>query len=276
MSKETFDSLGNQKQTNYALNKSLSKKEFIKELLDGILPSPSYFPINAQMNSIKQARSIDQIISSGTKPLSLKDLDREVGQGALILDVRSQKEFSEGHIPNSWFIGIDGGFAPWAGSLIKDLNQKILIICPKKREEEVVKRLARVGFDNTCGYLSGSFETWKRSGRPQEKVLNEEAKNIEDLFGTIEIVDVRKPGEFKSEHLHGAQNHPLDFLSQKVGGLDKNKPYHVHCAGGYRSVIFISILKSKGYHKLIDIKGGYESIRTTSIPKINYFSTSES
>ena len=275
MSKETFDRLGNQKQTNYALKEDLSKKEFIKELLDGILPSPLYFPKNAQMNSTKPTKQIDQIIHSGTKALSLKDLDREVSQGALILDVRSQKEFSEGHIPNSWFIGIDGGFAPWAGSLIEDLNQKILIVCPKNREEEVVKRLARVGFDNTCGYLSGSFDTWRRAGRPQEKVLNEEAKDLVDMFGRVEIVDVRKPGEFKTEHLYGAQNYPLDFLSQKKGGLDKNKPYHVHCAGGYRSVIFISILKSKGYQKLIDIKGGYSALKTTSIPKINYFCTND-
>lgn len=275
MSKETFDSLGNQKKINYALKEGLSKKEFIKELLKDILPSPLYFPKNAQMNSTKENKEINQIISLGTKALSLEELDGEVGQGALILDVRSQKEFSEGHIPNSWFIGIDGSFAPWAGSLIENLNQKILIVCPENREEEVVKRLARVGFDNTCGYLSGSFEAWKREGRPQEKVLNEEAKDLAEQFWDVEIVDVRKPSEFKTEHLKGAKNLPLDFLHQEMGEVDKNKTYHIHCAGGYRSVIFISILKSKGYQRLIDIKGGYNALKTTSIPKTNYFCDSE-
>ncbi len=268
MSKETFDSLGSQKKTNYGLRLDVTKKEFISELLEGILPSPQYFPKNAQMNSLKTNKEIDTIISTGTKALSLKEFDKEVEDGALILDVRSPDEFSDGHIPNSWFIGIDGDFAPWVGNLVEDLKQKIVIVCPKKREEEVVKRLARVGYDNSRGYLLGSFEAWKKSGRKKSKILNKKAKDIEELYGDIEIIDVRKPREFNFEHIKGANSFPLDYLfKKKEENMDKRKTHYIHCAGGYRSVIFISILKTKGYEKLINIKGGYNALKNTSIPK---------
>jgi glyoxylase-like metal-dependent hydrolase (beta-lactamase superfamily II)/rhodanese-related sulfurtransferase len=274
MSKETFDKLGNQKKTNYALRADMTKDEFIKELLEGILPSPQYFPKNAKMNSLKENKEIDVIISTGTKALTLEEFDKEVKGGALILDVRSEKDFSEGHIPNSWFIGIDGAFAPWVGSLIEDLKKKIIIVCPEKREEEVVKRLARVGYDNTRGYLFGSFEAWEKSGRQKATISSEQAKDLEELYGGVEIVDVRKPREFNSEHIKGALSLPLDYLFRNTEeNIDKDKTYHIHCAGGYRSVIFISILKSKGYEKLINVKGGYNALKETTSPKKGSFCT---
>ena len=165
ISKETFDLLGNQKQTNYALNKNLKKEDFIKEVLDGILPAPQYFPKNVKLNKTIINKTVEEIIITGSKPLSIQDFDNEVKKGALILDVRHQKDFVKGFIPGSWFIGIDGGFAPWVGSLIKDINQKIVIVCPEGREEEVVTRLARVGYDNAVGYLKGSFLSWEKTGR---------------------------------------------------------------------------------------------------------------
>ena len=180
ISKETFDLLGNQKETNYALNKNLAKEDFIKEVLDGILPPPQYFPKNVKLNKATINKTVDEIIITGSKPLSIQEFDNEVKNGALILDVRHQKDFVKGFIPGSWFIGIDGGFAPWVGSLIKDINQKIIIVCPKGREEEVVTRLARVGYDNAVGYLKGSFPSWKKTGRKIDTIIQETAKELEE------------------------------------------------------------------------------------------------
>ena len=271
MSKETFDSLGNQKATNYALREDMNKEEFIKELLDDILPIPQYFPKNAVMNKSSENRPFDNIISEGTKALSLEEFDIEVKNGALILDVRHQREFVKGFIPKSWFIGIDGGFAPWVGSLIDDINQKIVIICPEGREEEVVKRLARVGYDHTVGYLKGSFSTWKKANRNIDTIPQEKAEETAtNYFQGINVLDVRKSGEFSAEHVENAQHHPLDEIFDHLEGVDIEKTYHVHCARGYRSVIFISILKSKGYHNFIDVSGGYEALRRTDISKTDF------
>ena len=271
MSKETFDSLGNQKATNYALREDMEKEEFVKEVLEGVLPAPQYFPKNVIMNKSSENKTIDKIISGGTKAMSLEEFDAEVKEGALVLDVRHQNDFVKGHVPGAWFIGIDGSFAPWAGSVINDINQKIAIICPEGREEEAVKRLARVGYDNTVGYLKGSFSTWKKEGREVGVVLQETAAElVEKLSKTQNILDVRKPGEFASEHIENAQNQPLDDVFNSLKDLDSEKRYHVHCAGGYRSVIFISILKSKGYNKLVDVKGGYQALRREDIPKTDF------
>ena len=193
ISKETFDLLGNQKQTNYALNKNLKKEDFIKEVLDGILPAPQYFPKNVKLNKTIINKTVEEIIITGSKPLSIKDFDNEVKKGALILDVRHQKDFVKGFIPGSWFIGIDGGFAPWVGSLIKDINQKIVIVCPEGREEEVVTRLARVGYDNAVGYLKGSFLSWEKTGRKIDTIIQETAEELEEKNKNgINILDVRK------------------------------------------------------------------------------------
>ena len=271
ISKETFDLLGNQKQTNYALNKNLTKEAFIKEVLEGILPPPQYFPENVKLNKASTNKTVEQIIVSGTKPLSITDFDKEVKEGALILDVRHQKEFVKGFIPGSWFIGIDGGFAPWVGSLIKDINQKIVIICPEGREEEVVIRLARVGYDNAVGFLKGSFLSWKKTGRKIDTIIQETATDLEEKNKNgINILDVRKTTEYNTEHIESAENKPLDNLLNHYKEIDQEKKYHIHCAGGYRSVIYISILKSKGYKNLIDVIGGYAAIKRTNIPKTEF------
>tara|TARA_B100000282_G_C31729685_1_gene490288 strand:+ start:46 stop:1452 length:1407 start_codon:yes stop_codon:yes gene_type:complete len=271
ISKETFDLLGNQKEINYALNKNLTKEDFIREVLDGILPPPQYFPKNVKLNKTTINKTLEEIIITGSKPLSIEDFDNEVKNGALILDVRHQKDFVKGFIPGSWFIGIDGGFAPWVGSLIKDINQKIIIVCPEGREEEVVTRLARVGYDNAVGYLKGSFFSWEKTGRKIDTIIQEtaielEAKNKKE----INILDVRKSTEYNVEHIESAKNKPLNDLFNHYKEIDKEKKYHIHCAGGYRSVIYISILKSKGYKNLIDVIGGYAAIKRTNIPKTEF------
>ena len=271
ISKETFDLLGNQKQTNYALNKNLKKEDFIKEVLDGILPPPQYFPKNVRLNKASINKTVEEIIITGSKPLNIKDFDNEVKKGALILDVRHQKDFVKGFIPGSWFIGIDGGFAPWVGSLIKDINQKIVIVCPEGREEEVVTRLARVGYDNSVGFLKGSFLSWEKIGRKKDIIIQETAEELEEKNKNgINILDVRKSTEYNIEHIESAQNKPLNDLFNHYKEIDQEKKHHIHCAGGYRSVIYISILKSKGYKNLIDIIGGYAAIKRTNIPKTEF------
>lgn len=276
MSKETFDTLGNQKATNYALRADMSKEEFVEELLTGILPAPQYFPKNAMMNKSANNDSFAAVISKGTKSLSLSEFNTEIENGALILDVRHQKEFIKGFIPGAWFIGIDGGFAPWVGNLITDINQKIVLVCPAGREEEVVTRLARVGYDNTVGFLENGFETWKNTGNVIDTIAQENAEEFAEAYKNgIDVLDVRKPGEYSSEHVEDVSHIPLDYIFNHIAKIDAEKTYHVHCAGGYRSVIFISILKAKGFTKLIDVAGGYGALRRTSVPKTDFVCPTE-
>ena len=268
ISKETFDTLGNQKKTNYALREGMKKEEFIKEVLEGILPPPTYFIKNIEKNKSANNKTYNKIIKEGTKALSIKEFEKEVEKGALILDVRHQTEFVKEFIPKSWFIGLDGTFAPWVGNLIKDINKKIVLVCPEGREQEAVKRLSRVGYDNPVGYLKGSFSAWKKEKKEKEKIFQETAEEIEKkIEKKIKILDVRKATEHKKEHIENSENLPLSELLEKTESIEKDKTYHVYCAGGYRSVIFISILKSIGYKNLIDIKGGYSSLKKTKLPK---------
>ena len=269
MSSETTDTLGNQKATNYALRADMTREEFIKEVTDGILPPPKYFAANVQMNK-SGAISLEDVMSKGNVALELDTFEAIANhEGALVLDTRNESDFVKSHIPNSIFIGIDGSFAPWAGALIPDLQQPIVFIAESGREQEVVKRLSRVGFDNTLGYLKGGFSTWSESGKETDSIESIDAAALESavMSGDANIVDVRKPGEWSADHIAGAENTPLDFINDEMSKLDINKTYHVHCLGGYRSVIAISILKSRGYHKLIDIKEGYRAIVETSIPR---------
>jgi hydroxyacylglutathione hydrolase len=276
MSKETFDTLGNQKLTNYALRQDISKDAFIKELLEGMLPAPQYFPKNALMNKSADNKSFDTILADGVRPLNLKEFQVVVDSGALILDVRHQNDFCKGFIPNAWFIGIDGGFAPWVGNLVSDINQKIVLVCPEGRADEVVKRLARVGYDNTVGFLQGGFSTWKEAGLTVDTIAQESAEDFEKAFvDGIDVLDVRKPGEYSAEHVEDVNHIPLDYVFNHLDKVDSNKTYHVHCAGGYRSVIFISILKAKGFTNLIDIVGGYGAIKRTNVPKTDFVCSSQ-
>ena len=190
---------------------------------------------------------------------------------ALVLDVRHQDDFSAGHIPNSIFIGLDGGFAPWVGALITDAKQPILLVTPVGRETETITRLARVGYDNTIGYLDGGFESWIKSEKDIETLNSVTAEELEiKLKENTLVFDVRKPGEFASEHIENVSSTPLDFLNNHLQEFPKDKDFYVHCAGGYRSVMAISILKARGFHNAIDVKGGYAAIKNTGIKRTNF------
>ena len=272
MSKETTDTLGNQKKVNYALRADMTKEEFIEEVLDGLSEPPGYFPQNVMMN-ITGYESFDNVITKSNKPLSPEAFEAAANETeAIILDVRHQSEFVKGHIPRSIFIGIDGGFAPWVGALIVDVSQPILLVAPEGREEEVVTRLSRVGFDNVIGYLDGSFQSWKKAGKEYDTITSISADEFANRFEDNKdvVFDVRKNGEFTAEHVDGAKNTPLDYINNYLQEFPDNKTFYVHCAGGYRSVIAASILKSRGIHNLIDVGGGYGAIKKTDIPVTDY------
>ncbi|GGD28481.1 MBL fold metallo-hydrolase [Hyunsoonleella pacifica] len=274
LSKETIGVLGEQKQSNYALRADMTKEEFIKEVLDGITPPPQYFAKNAMMNKVGYD-TFETILKQGNTPLLPEDFENIANQeGALVLDVRNEKEFVEAHIPNSIFIGIHGGFAPWVGALITDLKQPILLITPEGREEETVTRLSRVGYDNTLGYLQGGIEAWKNSGKDIETITSISAEAFSNQFNneTIHVLDVRKEGEYIAEHLKGnsVQHFALDYINDNMNVIDKDKTYYVHCAGGYRSVIAASILKARGFDKLVDIAGGFAAIKNTGLPTTDF------
>lgn len=271
MSKETYDSLGNQKKTNYALRTDMTKEEFIKEVTDGILPPPQYFAKNVMLN--KQGyEEVDEVIGRGMNPLNLADFEAQKAQGATILDTRNPQDFNKGFVPGSINIGLEGTFAVWVGTLIKNLNEPIVLVTPKGKERETVLRLARVGYDNAVGYLEGGFEAWQVANQPVDQIESIEASKLAALnkAGNINILDVRKPTEYQSEHIIDAQNFPLDFINGHLNDLDKNATYYVHCAGGYRSMIASSILKKHGYANLVEIKGGFREIAKTDIAKTEY------
>lgn len=274
MSKETIGTLGEQKQTNYALRASMTREEFIREVTSGILPPPQYFPKNAQLNK-NGYDSIHEIIQKGSKALSVNEVKEHIKNGALVLDVRSQAEYIKGAIPSSLFIGLNGTFAMWVGALIEDLKQSIVLIVDEGKEVEAVTRLARVGYDNCLGYLSGGISAWQVAGEPIETIESVPATSLVDKLDNIAIVDVRKPGEYEAEHLENAHHVALDFMLTDLGGLEKNHPYYVHCAGGYRSVIAISLLKRKGFTHLIDVAGGFSAIKQAGIPTTDFVCSSK-
>lgn len=268
LSKETVGTIGNQKETNYALRANMTKEEFIKEVTDGLLPPPAYFPLNVKLNK-EGYQDIDDVIENSAKPLSVAAFEIHANEtDALILDVRHQSEFIKGFIPQSIFIGLGGTFAPWAGALIKDIKQPILLITPEGEEESTIIRLSRVGFDNVLGYLKGSFASWKNAGKEIDTLESVSADALEEKIKENAIVfDVRKPGEFESEHINAATSTPLDFLNNHISEFPKKGNFYVHCAGGYRSVIAASILKARGFHNVIDVAGGYAAIRNTKIER---------
>lgn len=266
MSKETFDTLGSQKQKNYALVMN-SKKEFVTELTTGILPPPQYFSKNAMLNKTGY-RAFDDVMQNGSKALPVTEFEKIINDGdVLVLDVRKPQEFAKEHIPGSIFIGIDGQFAPWVGALITDLKQAIILITPQGREEEVVMRLSRVGYDNCLGYLQGGIEAWKNAGKDITSIKSISADEFAGKISSgITILDVRKPGEYNNQHIKNVPNQPLDFINDWTDSIDKNKEYYIHCAGGYRSMIAASILKARGYDKLVDVAGGFSAIAKTNAP----------
>ena len=263
MSKETTDTLGNQKKTNYALNPALTKEEFKKEVLTGLVAPPAYFPLNVLMN-IQGYDSIDKVLERGQHALSPEGFEAAANEtGALILDTRDPQTFAAGFVPNSINIGIDGSFAPWVGAMIPDIKQEILLVTDEGREEEVITRLARVGYDFTVGYLKGGITAWKAANKELDTITSISPIEMLARFkaGEGEIIDVRKNSEYASEHIVEAENAPLDFINDSMLKINKNKTYFVHCAGGYRSMIFISTLRARGYDNLIDVKGGFKEIK---------------
>ena len=272
MMKETVDTLGNQKQVNYALRADMTKEEFIKEVTDGLLPPPQYFPLNVKMNK-SGYDDIEKVLDRGMKGLNPDAFELLANEsGAIIVDVRHQNDFVKGHIPQSIFIGLDGGFAPWVGALIGNVEQPLLIISPEGREEETITRLSRVGFDHTLGYLEGGFDAWKNSGKEYDIISGIGAKDLEGLIKEkkLAVFDVRKESEYLSGHVPNAQNTPLDFLNDHLNQFPEKDTFYVHCAGGYRSVIAASILKKRGVHNFVDVQGGFKAIKETNIELSDY------
>ncbi|EJF11473.1 MULTISPECIES: rhodanese-like domain-containing protein [Pontibacter] len=273
MSKETTDLLGNQKKTNYALRADMSKEEFVKEVTDGLLPPPGYFPMNVKMNKEGYA-NIDEVLAKGQQALSPDAFEAAVNEtSALVLDTRKPETFAAGFIPNSINIGIDGNFAPWIGALIPDIQQPILFIADEGREEEVVTRLARVGYDFALGYLKGGLDAWKAAGKEVDTIKSISAAEFAADYAkdnSIKVVDVRKPGEYQAEHVASAQHAPLDYLNDHLAELPKEEVMYLHCAGGYRSMIAASILKARGFDNVINVEGGFKAIAETNVPRTAY------
>jgi rhodanese-related sulfurtransferase len=277
MMKETVDTLGNQKKMNYAIREDMTREEFIAEVTDGLLPPPSYFPMNVKLNK-EGYDDIADVLVRGTRELSVEAFEVAAEEtGAIILDVRKESDFIKGFIPKSIFIGIDGGFAPWVGALIADVKQPILLVSPEGREEEVITRLSRVGFDNTLGFLKGGIEAWKATGKEMDSIKSISAEVFkEDLESAeIPVYDVRKPGEYSGQHLEVAYSTPLDFLNNHLAEFPTDKEFYVHCAGGYRSIIAASILKSRGIHNLIDVAGGFDAIQKAGIETTDFICPSK-
>jgi hydroxyacylglutathione hydrolase len=277
LSKETVGTIGEQKQINYALRANMTKDEFIKEVTDGLLPPPVYFPLNVKLNKEGSYENVEDIVRDAvaydaeTFELVANEID------TVILDVRHQDDYAKGHIPQSIFIGIDGDFAPWVGALIPDIKQPLLLITPLGREEESIIRLARVGYDNTLGYLKGGFETWKNEGLEYDTVSSVSAETLAEIMEEAEeekekvvIFDVRKEGEYSAEHIADVPSTPLDNINDHLAEFPKEEEFYLHCAGGYRSMIAASILKARGYHNVINVAGGFNAIKKTAIKTTNY------
>lgn len=266
MMKETVDTLGNQKLVNYALRANMTRSEFIEEVTEGLLPPPVYFPLNVKMNR-EGYDHIDTILNRGTKKLSAEVFEElATSSGAVVLDVRHQAAFIQEHIPGSIFIGLDGGFAPWVGALVADVQQPILLITPKGREAEAVTRLSRVGFDNTLGYLDGGIATWVEAGKSTDKMESVSAEVLKNqLELSAPVFDVRNITEFGNSRIPSAIHTPLSTINDYLFGYPEEEPFYVYCAGGYRSVIAASILKSRGIHNAIDVAGGFNAIKQVGI-----------
>jgi hydroxyacylglutathione hydrolase len=273
MSKETTDTLGNQKKTNYALNPALTEDEFVDALLTGLTTPPAYFPKNVVMN-IQGYDSIDTVIERGLKALNPETFELVAQETrALVLDTRSAEEFAKGFIPNSINIGLDSNFAMWVGEMITDIKQEILVVAEDvSKVEETIVRLSRVGYDHTIGFLDGGITAWKKTGKEVDSIQRIDAIELENMkkAGKVNIFDVRKVSEFQSEHLIDAQNIPLNEINQHLAEFPKNEPFVIHCAGGYRSMIAASILKQRGFDNLMDVRGGFSELKKTNLEKTAY------
>jgi hydroxyacylglutathione hydrolase len=271
MSKETFDTLGNQKQNNYAL-KAATKEQFIKEVTDGLLPPPAYFPQNVALNK-GLIESVDSVKERGLRGLTPDQFELVAEtEGALVLDTRNAEDFKDGFIPRSINIGIKGDFAPWVGSMIPDVKHALLLVTDEGMEDEVVTRLARVGYDNVFGFLKGGITAWKSSGKEVDTIDRIDAEEFAKRFhaSKLRVVDVRKDGEYEAEHVDGAWHASLQYINQNLAAFSKEETNYVHCAGGYRSMIAASLLKARGYHNLVEVRGGFNAIKNTDVIVTDY------
>lgn len=268
MAKETESTLGIQKATNYALRADMTKEEFVKEVTEGLVDPPQYFPKNAVMNKMGY-ESIDDVLKKGITALNPREFETVAeAEEALIIDTRPEQEFVKGFIPNSIFIGLDGSFASWVGTLIVDMKQAILFIAPEGREEEVVTRLARVGYDNTLGYLKGGITSWKAEGRELDTIEEVSAAALAEIVkkNNVKVLDVRRTSEFEAQHVKGFENFPLDFINKNMSALNRENKYYLHCQSGYRSVVAASILRARGFENLVNVAGGFKQLIETDLP----------
>jgi len=271
MSKETVDTIGHQRKTNYALQ-AKSKQQFIAEVTDGLVAPPQYFPKNAVMNK-KGYASFDEVLAKGLTPLSVDAfLTVKESMNALVIDTRNKEEYAKAHVPGAWFIGIEDNFAPWVGALVQDLDQAILFLAEEGMEAEVITRLSRVGYDNAVGFLKGGMAAWISEGQDTESLDQIDAEPFAAAYipETFNLLDVRRKSEYDSEHFTHATNLPLDSMLQNLSALNTDNTYYVHCAGGYRSVIACSILKAHGYTKVVNIRGGYKAMIPTGLEHTNF------
>ncbi|MFZ4768756.1 MAG: MBL fold metallo-hydrolase [Ferruginibacter sp.] len=271
MMKETVDSLGNQKVTNYALNQP-DKASFIKAVTDGLLPPPGYFGLNVAMNK-KGYASFESVLSNGMKALTADEFEAAADNvDALILDARAAADFYKGFIPQSINIGLNGDFAPWVGALIIDVKQPILLVTDEGKEEETVTRLSRVGFDHVLGHLKGGFSSWLNSGKEIDAInrISAEAFAQKVEVENDTIIDVRKATEYSAEHVEAAYNRPLANINEWIKDINPNEHFYLHCASGYRSMIAASILQARGYRNFTEVAGGFKAISTTTVPKTNF------
>lgn len=275
MQKETIDTLGNQKKTNYALNQP-DKESFVKEVLDGLTAPPKYFGMNVEMNKAG-SESFENVLEKGNKPLSVAEFEGIAEDfGALILDTRNADDFCQGFVPNSINIGLKGDFAPWVGSMIVDVKQPILLVSDLGTEEEVITRLSRVGFDHVLGFLEGGFETWKNSNLEFDTVNRISAEDFAAKFDlNSKVIDVRKQSEYEAEHVENAFSRPLSDVNEWVNSLEDKEHFFIHCAGGYRSMIASSILNSRGIRNFTEVRGGFKEIKETSVPTSNFMCQSK-
>lgn len=269
MMKETVDTLGNQKKMNYALNQP-NKEAFIEAVLDGLTPPPAYFGANVAMNK-SGYKNVEEVIQTGLTPLSPVDFEAVAEQsGALILDTRHDTVFWKGFVPNSVNIGLGGSFAPLVGSVIGDVNQKLLLVTDKDCQEEAIIRLSRVGFDNVLGYLDGGFEAWETAGKEVDKIDRITANEFEDRYNktaTSKVVDVRQVGEYNNTHIEGAELKTLQNINDWIGEVNAKEHFFVHCQGGYRSMTAASILQARGYRNFTEVEGGMNAIKKTNLPQ---------
>jgi hydroxyacylglutathione hydrolase len=259
----TFSTIGEEKRSNYAL-KAPSREEFIKEVTDGILPPPQYFPINAKINK-EGYNSLDEVLLKGMKALSVNELKKMLSDDVILLDTRRATEFTQGFIPGSISIGLEGRFAEWAGSLLS-FHSPILLVTDPGKEKETIVRLARVGFDKVIGYLEGGYEAWKKAGEPLDMIIDVEADELMmDMphDPNLVVVDVRRPAEYADGHLKNSINLDLNDLIDpaNMANLEEDQNIYVHCQGGYRSVIASSLLKRQGIHNLHNVLGGWNAIK---------------